>query len=100
MLVLMKIPLVCKIRTNDIRYQEFPKDIWKNSNYLKCLFNEGFENNKKLLRVFVIVVGRPVSWMMLTPALTPRWTADGPNNPGLRLYKFNKNTGQVRKCYK
>ncbi|XP_045465382.1 acid sphingomyelinase-like phosphodiesterase 3a [Harmonia axyridis] len=39
--------------------------------------------------------GHPASWAMLAPALTPRRTADGPNNPGLRLYKFNQNTGQI-----
>ncbi|KAF2879438.1 hypothetical protein ILUMI_26738 [Ignelater luminosus] len=32
---------------------------------------------------------------MLAPSLTPRRTTDGPNNPGLRLYKFDKDTGQV-----
>lgn len=39
--------------------------------------------------------GRAVSWAMLAPSLTPRRTTDGPNNPGLRLYKFDKDTGQV-----
>ncbi|KAK9701967.1 Acid sphingomyelin phosphodiesterase C-terminal region [Popillia japonica] len=39
--------------------------------------------------------GRPVSWAMLAPAVTPRQTPDGSNNPGLRLYRFNKNTGHI-----
>ncbi|XP_049821387.1 acid sphingomyelinase-like phosphodiesterase 3b [Aethina tumida] len=39
--------------------------------------------------------GRPVSWAMLAPSITPRRTNDGPNNPGLRIYKFDKDTGQV-----
>ncbi|KAG5869138.1 hypothetical protein JTB14_001911 [Gonioctena quinquepunctata] len=39
--------------------------------------------------------GRPVSWAMLAPSITPRRTNEGPNNPGLRLYKFDKDTGQV-----
>ncbi|XP_017779074.1 PREDICTED: acid sphingomyelinase-like phosphodiesterase 3b [Nicrophorus vespilloides] len=39
--------------------------------------------------------GRPVSWAMLAPAVTPRRTTDGANNPGLRLYKFDKDSGQV-----
>ncbi|KAK9875097.1 hypothetical protein WA026_005892 [Henosepilachna vigintioctopunctata] len=39
--------------------------------------------------------GRPASWAMLAPAVTPKRTAAGPNNPGLRLYKFNQNTGQI-----
>ncbi|XP_031332581.1 acid sphingomyelinase-like phosphodiesterase 3a [Photinus pyralis] len=39
--------------------------------------------------------GRAVSWAMLAPSVTPRRTSDGPNNPGIRLYKFDKDTGQV-----
>lgn len=39
--------------------------------------------------------GRPVSWAMIAPSVTPRRTTDGANNPGLRLYKFDKDTGQV-----
>ncbi|XP_054264443.1 acid sphingomyelinase-like phosphodiesterase 3b [Macrosteles quadrilineatus] len=38
---------------------------------------------------------RPVSWMLMAPSLSPRRTNGGANNPGLRLYKFNKDTGQV-----
>lgn len=32
---------------------------------------------------------------MMAPSVTPS-TVGGPNNPGLRLYKFETNTGQVR----
>ncbi|KAF7268677.1 hypothetical protein GWI33_018231 [Rhynchophorus ferrugineus] len=32
---------------------------------------------------------------MLAPSITPKRTHDGPNNPGLRIYKFDKDTGQV-----
>ncbi|XP_044756702.1 acid sphingomyelinase-like phosphodiesterase 3b isoform X2 [Coccinella septempunctata] len=39
--------------------------------------------------------GHPTSWAMLAPALTPRRLTDGPNNPGIRLYKYNQNTGQI-----
>ncbi|XP_074038986.1 acid sphingomyelinase-like phosphodiesterase 3b [Leptinotarsa decemlineata] len=39
--------------------------------------------------------GRPVSWAMIAPSVTPRRTNEGPNNPGLRLYKFDKDTGVV-----
>ncbi|CAG9860991.1 unnamed protein product [Phyllotreta striolata] len=39
--------------------------------------------------------GKPISWAMVSPSVTPRRTNDGPNNPGLRLYKFDKDTGQV-----
>lgn len=33
---------------------------------------------------------------MMAPSVTPTTTIGGPNNPGLRLYKFETNTGQVR----
>ncbi|CAH1129145.1 unnamed protein product [Ceutorhynchus assimilis] len=39
--------------------------------------------------------GRPISWAMLAPSVTPKRTHDGPNNPGLRIYKFDKYSGQV-----
>ncbi|CAH2009498.1 unnamed protein product [Acanthoscelides obtectus] len=39
--------------------------------------------------------GRPISWALLAPSITPKRNNDGPNNPGLRLYKFDKDTGQV-----
>ncbi|CAH0407184.1 unnamed protein product [Chilo suppressalis] len=38
--------------------------------------------------------GRPVSWALLAPSLTPRG-AGSISNPGLRLYKFDSNTGKV-----
>ncbi|RZF35548.1 hypothetical protein LSTR_LSTR014851, partial [Laodelphax striatellus] len=40
--------------------------------------------------------GQPVSWMLMAPAVTPRRTNSGSaNNQGLRLYKFDTDTGQV-----
>ncbi|XP_024946147.1 acid sphingomyelinase-like phosphodiesterase 3b isoform X2 [Cephus cinctus] len=45
-------------------------------------------------RVIYSDTGVPVSWMMMAPSLTPS-SPGGPNNPGLRLYKFETNTGQV-----
>lgn len=33
--------------------------------------------------------------MFLAPAVSPKRTTTSPNNPGLRLYKFNTNTGKV-----
>ncbi|XP_069705209.1 cyclic GMP-AMP phosphodiesterase SMPDL3A [Periplaneta americana] len=39
--------------------------------------------------------GQPVSWMFLAPAVSPKRTPSGANNPGLRLYKFDTDTGQV-----
>lgn len=41
-------------------------------------------------------LGKPVSWMMVAPSLTPRKMNVGSNNPALRLYKFDTDTGQVR----
>ncbi|XP_073977796.1 cyclic GMP-AMP phosphodiesterase SMPDL3A-like [Rhodnius prolixus] len=46
-------------------------------------------------RVIYNDLGRPVNWMLLAPALSPKRTASGPNNPGIRLYKFETSTGQV-----
>lgn len=39
--------------------------------------------------------GVPVNWMFLAPAVSPKRTTSFPNNPGIRLYKFNTNTGKV-----
>ncbi|XP_058791126.1 acid sphingomyelinase-like phosphodiesterase 3a [Phymastichus coffea] len=36
----------------------------------------------------------PVSWAMMAPSITP-YRSGGPNNPGLRLYKFDIDTGQI-----
>ena len=38
--------------------------------------------------------GSPVSWMMMAPSITP-YRPGGPNNPGLRLYEFEKTSGQA-----
>ncbi|XP_055608615.1 acid sphingomyelinase-like phosphodiesterase 3b [Uranotaenia lowii] len=38
--------------------------------------------------------GKPVSWMMIAPSITPRRMSDS-NNPAMRLYKFDTDTGQV-----
>nr|XP_018902654.1 PREDICTED: acid sphingomyelinase-like phosphodiesterase 3b [Bemisia tabaci] len=38
---------------------------------------------------------RPVSTIFIAPSVTPKRSPNGVNNPGLRLYKFNKDTGQV-----
>ncbi|XP_071455401.1 acid sphingomyelinase-like phosphodiesterase 3b [Hetaerina americana] len=39
--------------------------------------------------------GLPISWMFIAPSVTPWRTPGGANNPGIRLYKFDTNTGQV-----
>lgn len=43
----------------------------------------------------ISILGKPVSWMMITPSITPRKMNIGANNPALRLYKFDTDTGQV-----
>lgn len=45
-------------------------------------------------RVVYSDTGLPASWIMMAPSISPS-TPGGPNNPGLRLYKFETNTGQV-----
>ncbi|KOC63983.1 Acid sphingomyelinase-like phosphodiesterase 3b [Habropoda laboriosa] len=45
-------------------------------------------------RVIYSDTDSPVSWIMMAPSISPS-TLGGPNNPGLRLYKFETNTGQV-----
>ncbi|XP_076630702.1 cyclic GMP-AMP phosphodiesterase SMPDL3A isoform X2 [Colletes latitarsis] len=45
-------------------------------------------------RVVYSDTGLPVSWIMMAPSISPS-TPGGPNNPGLRLYKFETKTGQV-----
>ncbi|XP_058987813.1 uncharacterized protein LOC131806929 [Musca domestica] len=39
--------------------------------------------------------GTPVSWMMISPSVTPRKMSVGSNNPAMRLYKFDTDSGQV-----
>ncbi|KAM7358405.1 acid sphingomyelinase-like phosphodiesterase 3b isoform 2-T6 [Cochliomyia hominivorax] len=39
--------------------------------------------------------GKPVSWMMISPSVTPRKMSVGSNNPAMRLYKFDTDSGQV-----
>lgn len=40
-------------------------------------------------------IGKPVSWIMIAPSITPRKMLGGSNNPAMRLYKFETDTGQV-----
>ncbi|KAF6207898.1 hypothetical protein GE061_016347 [Apolygus lucorum] len=39
--------------------------------------------------------GSPVSTIFLTPAITPKKTSSGTNNPALRLYTFDTDNGQI-----
>ncbi|XP_052873756.1 acid sphingomyelinase-like phosphodiesterase 3a [Anopheles cruzii] len=45
-------------------------------------------------RVVYNEVGKPVSWMMIAPSISPRRSGES-NNPAMRLYKFDTDTGQV-----
>ncbi|XP_055531013.1 acid sphingomyelinase-like phosphodiesterase 3a [Wyeomyia smithii] len=38
--------------------------------------------------------GKPVSWIMIAPSISPRRMGES-NNPAMRLYKFDTDTGQV-----
>ena len=42
-----------------------------------------------------LLSGKPVSWMMIAPSISPRRSSES-NNPAMRLYKFDTDTGQVR----
>jgi len=42
---------------------------------------------------------RPVSWIFIAPSVSPKRTSGGANNPGLRLYKFDTDTGQVSSVF-
>ena len=50
--------------------------------------------------VVVMTTGRPISWILLAPAVSPREPGlaegTGANNPAIRLVKFNTDSGQVR----
>nr|XP_024214780.1 acid sphingomyelinase-like phosphodiesterase 3b [Halyomorpha halys] len=38
---------------------------------------------------------KPINWILMAPAVSPKRTSSGANNPGIRLYKFETTTGQV-----
>ncbi|XP_039444463.1 acid sphingomyelinase-like phosphodiesterase 3a [Culex pipiens pallens] len=45
-------------------------------------------------RVVYNDIGKPVSWMMIAPSISPRRMGES-NNPAMRLYKFDTDSGQV-----
>lgn len=45
------------------------------------------------------IVGKPVSWIFLAPSVTPKKQSIGSNNPAMRLYKFDTDTGQVSRHF-
>ena len=60
--------------------------------YSKCVYG-----NDSTLIILTNITGKPVSWMMIAPSVTPRKMIVGSNNPAMRLYKFETDTGQVSK---
>lgn len=61
-------------------------------------FARSDDNKTNLFVVCVcvnIIAGKPVSWIMIAPSITPIKTTVGSNNPAMRLYKFDTDTGQV-----
>ncbi|KAL1498401.1 hypothetical protein ABEB36_009208 [Hypothenemus hampei] len=65
-------------------------------NHSKIIVGQFFGHlHSDSFRVIYDKDARPISWAMIAPALTPKRTHIGPNNPGLRLYKFNRDTGEV-----
>lgn len=56
---------------------------------------ENLPGNRYLSIVTPPIIGKPISWMMIAPSITPRKMSES-NNPAMRLYKFDTDTGQVR----
>ena len=58
-------------------------------------YSESFPNRY----MSYLLIGRPVSWILLAPAVSPREPGlaegSGANNPAIRLVKFNTDNGQV-----
>lgn len=54
-----------------------------------------------IIPIMGFIAGKPVSWIMIAPSVTPRKSGIGSNNPAMRLYKFDTDTGQVSwKCFR
>lgn len=48
-----------------------------------------------IIPIMGFIAGKPVSWIMIAPSVTPKKQSIGSNNPAMRLYKFDTDTGQV-----
>ncbi|XP_066151569.1 acid sphingomyelinase-like phosphodiesterase 3b [Euwallacea fornicatus] len=65
-------------------------------NYSSTIVGQFFGHlHSDTFRVVYDKDGDPASWAMIAPSITPKRNHLGPNNPALRLYKFNRDTGQV-----
>lgn len=51
--------------------------------------------NKIFNFVFKKCTGIPVSWVFIAPGVSPKKPGGSPNNPAIRLYKFNTETGVI-----
>lgn len=52
-----------------------------------------------IIPIMGFIVGKPVSWIMIAPSVTPKKQSIGSNNPAMRLYKFDTDTGQVSRNF-
>ncbi|KAF7284584.1 cyclic GMP-AMP phosphodiesterase SMPDL3A-like [Rhynchophorus ferrugineus] len=65
-------------------------------NYSDIIVGQFFGHlHSDTFRIMMDNKGKAISWAMIAPSITPKRNHMGPNNPGLRLYKFNKDTGQI-----
>ncbi|KAL1117772.1 hypothetical protein AAG570_004087, partial [Ranatra chinensis] len=66
------------------------------SKYSEVIMGQFFSHlHSDTFRIVYTHTGVPVSSIFLAPAVTPQRTVSGTNNPGLRLYKFDTDTGQL-----
>ena len=79
-----------------IKVQNFPCFTIPLAIFIRNLMSDNIH-----LRCVNTTAGRPISWILLAPAVSPREPGlaegAGPNNPAIRLVKFNTNNGQVRR---
>ncbi|CAB3367622.1 Hypothetical predicted protein [Cloeon dipterum] len=56
------------------------------------VFDEVSEHTNRFLKV---ELGEPVNWLMVAPSLTPWRPPSDSSNPGLRLFKYDTESGQI-----
>ncbi|KAJ6642014.1 Acid sphingomyelinase-like phosphodiesterase 3a [Pseudolycoriella hygida] len=75
---------------NNLRYLRL---IRRHANIIRGQFFGHLHSDS--FRIIYNEMGQPVSWIMIAPSVTPRKTNVGSNNPAMRLYKFDTDSGQV-----
>lgn len=85
------VPTLVRFRTENDKLGNYPCGPRLLILLCVCVTTRALIDNKPQPR---LSTGVPVSWMMVAPSITPN-RSGGPNNPGIRLYKFETNTGQV-----